>query len=120
MLALRGPRGDAALAIGFPWDLNRPVESVSWLDATNYCAKLTEQELAAGHISPASHYRLPTEAEWECAARAGNSTRFSYGDDPNFTNLTDHAWYSFNSGFGTHPVGQKAPNPWGVVRHGGK
>jgi formylglycine-generating enzyme required for sulfatase activity len=67
----------------FPGDLDRPVESVSWLDATNFCAKLTEQELAAGHIPLGSHYRLPTEAEWEYAARAGTSTRFSYGDDPN-------------------------------------
>jgi len=99
---------------GFPGDLNRPVESVSWLDATNYCAQLTQQELAAGRIPLGSHYRLPTEAEWECAARAGTSTRFSYGDDPNFTNLTNHAWYWFNSGLGTHPVGLKAPNPWGL------
>jgi formylglycine-generating enzyme required for sulfatase activity len=99
---------------GFPGDLNRPVESVSWLDATNYCARLTQQELAAGRIPPGSRYRLPTEAEWEYAARAGTTTRFSYGDDPNFTDLIDHAWYSANSGFGTHPVGQKAPNPWGL------
>jgi formylglycine-generating enzyme required for sulfatase activity len=99
---------------GFPGDLDRPVERVSWLDATNYCARLTQQELAAGHIPPGSHYRLPTEAEWECAARAGTSTRFSYGDDPNFTDLADHAWYSLNSGIQTHPVGQKAPNPWGL------
>jgi formylglycine-generating enzyme required for sulfatase activity len=98
----------------FPGDLSRPVTSVSWLDATNYCAKLTQQELAAGRIPAGSHYRLPTEAEWECAARAGTSTRFSYGDDPGFTNLTDHAWYIFNSGFTPHPVGQKLPNPWGL------
>ncbi|HXI70190.1 MAG TPA: SUMF1/EgtB/PvdO family nonheme iron enzyme [Verrucomicrobiae bacterium] len=98
----------------FPGDLNRPVETVSWLDATNYCAKLTQQELAAGRIPPGSHYRLPTEAEWECAARAGTSTRFSYGDDPNFTELANHAWYWFNSDVATHPVGQKAPNPWGL------
>jgi formylglycine-generating enzyme required for sulfatase activity len=99
---------------GFPGDLNRPVESVSWLDATNYCARLTQQELTAGRIPKGSYYRLPTQAEWEYAARAGTSTRFSYGDDPNFSNLTNNAWYWFNSGFGTHPVGQKAPNPWGL------
>ncbi|HTI68663.1 MAG TPA: SUMF1/EgtB/PvdO family nonheme iron enzyme [Candidatus Limnocylindria bacterium] len=99
---------------GFPGDLDRPVESVSWLDATNYCAQLTLHELAAGNLAPGSHYRLPTEAEWECAARAGTTTRFSYGDDPDYSSLTNHAWYWFNSGFGTHPVGQKAPNPWGL------
>ncbi len=99
---------------GFPGDLNRPVESVSWLDATNYCARLTQQELAAGRIPPGSQYRLPTEAEWEYAARAGTSTRFSYGDDPSFASLTSNAWYSANSGNMTRPVGQKPPNPWGL------
>jgi formylglycine-generating enzyme required for sulfatase activity len=98
----------------FPGDLRRPVTSVSWPDATNYCARLTQRELAAGRIPSGSHFRLPTEAEWECAARAGTSTRFSYGDDPGYTNLTDHAWYILNSGFMPHPVGQKLPNPWGL------
>jgi formylglycine-generating enzyme required for sulfatase activity len=98
----------------FPGDLSRPVSSVSWPDATNYCAKLTQRELATGRIPAGSHYRLPTEAEWECAMRAGTSTRFSYGDDLGYTNLTDHAWYILNSGFMPHPVGQKLPNPWGL------
>jgi formylglycine-generating enzyme required for sulfatase activity len=99
---------------GFPGNLDRPVESVSWFDATNYCAKLTQQDLTAGRIPPGTHYRLPTEAEWECAARAGTTTRFNYGDDPNASSLTNHAWYSANSGFVPRPVGLKEPNAWGL------
>ncbi len=99
---------------GFPGTLTRPVESVSWLDATNYCARLTQQELAAGRIPAGSHYRLPTESEWEYSARAGTLTRFSYGDDPTYANLTNNAWFSVNGGLQTHPVGQKAPNAWGL------
>jgi formylglycine-generating enzyme required for sulfatase activity len=99
---------------GFPGDLNRPVESVSWLDATNYCALLTEQDRTAGRIPAGSHYRLPTEAEWECGARAGTSTRYNYGDDPGATALSNHAWYGAHGGVTTHPVGQKQPNAWGL------
>ena len=97
----------------FP-DTIRPVEQVSWNDATNYCDKRTLQETAAGLIPLGSHYRLPTEAEWEYACRAWTSTRFHYGDDPGYTNLTNYAWYLDNSGGTTHPVGQKLPNPWGL------
>ncbi len=98
----------------FGGDTNRPVEQVRWEDATNYCATLTQRERAAGRIATTSVYRLPTEAEWEYACRAGTSTRFSYGDDPGFTNLANYAWYSDNSIGTTHPVGQKLPNPWGL------
>ena len=98
----------------FPGDLSRPVSSVSWLDATNYCAKLTQRELAAGRIPAGSQYRLPTEAEWECAARGGASTRFSYGDDPGYSSLSNYAWFAQNGGLTVHPVGQKLPNPWGL------
>lgn len=98
----------------FGTDLTRPVESVSWDDATAYCVALTERERLAGRIGTDAVYRLPTEAEWECACRGWASTRFSYGDDPGYTNLISHAWYQDNSDGQTHPVGQKLANPWGL------
>ncbi len=98
----------------FPGDPSRPISSVSWPDATNYCYLLTQQEIGAGHIPPGFRYRLPTEAEWECAARAGTATRFSYGDDLTYASLTNHAWFASNSGPTVHPVGKLLPNPWGL------
>jgi formylglycine-generating enzyme required for sulfatase activity len=98
----------------FTGDQNRPVEVVSWYEATNCCATLTAQELTAGRLPAGYVYRLPTEAEWEYACRAGTTTRFSYGDDPGYSQLGNYAWYGANSGNQTHPVGQKQPNPWGL------
>jgi formylglycine-generating enzyme required for sulfatase activity len=99
---------------GFPGDLNRPIESVSFFAASNYCVLLTAQDQAAGRIPLFTHYRLPTEAEWECAARAGTTTRFSYGDDPDLNGLSNFAWFGAHNGITTHPVGQKEPNAWGL------
>ena len=99
---------------GYDQNLNRPVEMVSWNDATTYCAQFTQQEVAAGRLAPGWEYRLPTEAEWEYACRAGTTTRFSFGDDPGYFNLGSYAWYCDNSTIETHPVGQKMPNPWGL------
>ena len=61
-------------------NLNRPVEQVSWIDATNYCARLTTRERDAGRLPSGWRYRLPTEAQWEYACRAGTTTPFHYGN----------------------------------------
>jgi formylglycine-generating enzyme required for sulfatase activity len=94
--------------------LYAPVENVSWNDAVEFCTRLTALDKAEGRLPAGFEYRLPTEAEWECACRAGTTTRFSYGDDPGYTNLTNYAWYSDNSGDMPHPVGQKLPNLRGL------
>jgi formylglycine-generating enzyme required for sulfatase activity len=98
----------------FKVDVNAPVESVTWSDAIAFCATLTARERGAERIPSGSAYRLPTEAEWEYACRSLTSTRFSYGDDPGTTQLTNHAWYGDNSSDQTHAVGQKLPNAWGL------
>jgi formylglycine-generating enzyme required for sulfatase activity len=91
-----------------------PVENVTWFDATNYCFKLTLVERSAGRLPDGYVYRLPTDAEWEYACRAGTTNRFFFGDDPSYTQLGDYSWYSKNSGNQTHPVGSLKPNPWGL------
>ncbi len=95
-------------------DLDRPVETVTWNEAVTYCAKLTARERAAGRLPVGYEYRLPTEAEWEYAGRAGTTTRFSYGDDPGYKRLGEYAWYGANSRGTTHPGGIKKPNAWGL------
>jgi formylglycine-generating enzyme required for sulfatase activity/serine/threonine protein kinase len=86
-----------------------PVGNVSWSDALAFCEELSKRE--QGQLGDA-RYRLPTEAEWEYACRAGSTTRFCFGDDP--VHLIEFAWYRANSDKRTHPVGQKQPNAWGL------
>ena len=91
--------------VGFAQGDKHPVVGISWNDAQAFVSWLNKQE-------GTSKYRLPTESEWEYAARAGSTTAYCYGDDEG--RLGDYAWYAKNSGSQTHLVGQKKPNSWGL------
>jgi formylglycine-generating enzyme required for sulfatase activity len=84
---------------------NNPVDSVSWDDVQKFIKKLNEKEKT-------DRYRLPTEAEWEYAARAGSIKTYGFSDDP--SEFQSHGWVKQNSKAKTNAVGQKQPNPWGL------
>ena len=88
----------------FKGDENCPVENVSWHDATEFCEKLSKRI--------GQKVKLPTEAQWEYACRAGSTGKYCFGDDG--SKLDDYAWYDENSRSKTHPVGEKLANPWGL------
>jgi len=96
----------------FQGNSNSPVEKVTFFEAQAYCSALTALERQAGHLPPEFEYRLPSEAEWEFACRAGTTNRFSFGDDAAAADA--FAWTLENGESQTHPVGQKQPNAWGL------
>jgi formylglycine-generating enzyme required for sulfatase activity len=79
----------------FKGDLQRPVEMVSWEDATNFCTKLTAGELLAGRLPVGYTYRLPTEAEWEYACRAGTTTPMAYGNSLSSTQANFNGTWTY-------------------------
>ncbi len=82
-----------------------PVETVGWSEVKEFIRLLNLKE-------GTDKYRIPTEAEWEYACRAGSTTIYSYGNDKSI--LGEYAWYTKNSEGKTHPVAMKKPNPWGL------
>jgi len=101
-------------------DPNCPVEQIRWKDAAEYCNARSRLEGLAPCYDPntwkcdfaSDGYRLPTEAEWEYACRAGAPTEYSFGDSP--SDLTQYAWFNENCTRSSQPVGRKKPNPWGL------
>ncbi len=99
---------------------DKPVEQVDWYHALLFCNMRSLKEGLKPCYDPktlacdfaANGYRLPTEAEWDYACRAGTQGKYSCGNDP--AKLRNYAWYKANAGQTTHPVAQKAPNPWGL------
>jgi formylglycine-generating enzyme required for sulfatase activity len=99
---------------------DKPVEQVDWYHAVLYCNLRSLKEGLKPCYDPktlscdfaANGYRLPTEAEWEYACRAGSQEKYSFGGDP--TKLKACAWFKANASQTTHPVGQKTPNAWGL------
>ena len=84
-----------------------PVEQVGWDDTQRFLTILNQQD-------PGEDYRLPSEAEWEYACRAGTTTRFYWGDDPDYSQIGTYAWFFGNFTNRTSPVGTKTPNAWGL------
>ena len=92
--------------------LRNSVEMVTWADAQEFCMRATQELRKRKLIGAAETIRLPTEAEWEYACRAGTTTAWSFGDK--VADLGDYSWYKKNAPGNDPPVGVKMANPWGL------
>jgi len=116
------PTGMLKEAVAGIETIDHPVEKVNWFDAAEFCAKLSQQEkwkpfyfrALQANVTPldGTGYRLPSEAEWEYACRAGTTTRYWPGDEEN--DLAKAGWYHLNAGDRTHAAGELKPNPFGL------
>jgi formylglycine-generating enzyme required for sulfatase activity len=88
------------------------VEMVTWDDANTFCKRLTDELRQRKFLAADEQIRLPSEAEWEYACRAGTTTAWSFGDD--VKDIGTYAWYKVNAPGNDPPVGSKRPNPWGL------
>jgi formylglycine-generating enzyme required for sulfatase activity len=116
-----GPEGQFKNKVKDVDTRQHPVESITWLEAVSFCNRLSERhgltpyyriDGAKVTVRGGTGFRLPTEAEWEYAARGKTQTRWHFGDDA--AELGEFAWFADNSDGTTHPVGQKRPNAFGL------
>ncbi|MDP6503912.1 MAG: SUMF1/EgtB/PvdO family nonheme iron enzyme, partial [Planctomycetota bacterium] len=106
-----GPWGVERTHMKSPLESDRPMDMLTWEEALAYCKWLNKREAAAGRLPKGYEYRLPTEAEWEYACRAGSTGPFGVDGEPEtFMDLNAEVW----NGTTSSPIGRRKPNPWGL------